>query len=61
LSKVRIQVDSPGNAEIAIDAILVTPDPFQPGGVVPPDPMNFQMIPTKQQSRGRKGRGSGGP
>jgi hypothetical protein len=39
-SKLRIQVDSAG-AEIAIDAILLTPGTFQPSAVMPPIPVNI--------------------
>ncbi len=62
LSRLRIQVDTPGNAEIAIDTVLVTPEPFQPNGVYPPDATNFRQLQLKQPVKTqKKKRGSGAP
>lgn len=59
MSSIRLQVDSAGNSEIAIDAILLTPEAFKPNGVTPPDPATFGALPT-QRTKQPKRKGSGG-
>ncbi|MDR3688455.1 MAG: hypothetical protein P4L46_03690 [Fimbriimonas sp.] len=61
LTRLRVQVNTSGNAEIAIDSILVTPDPFTPNAVTLPDPLNFRSVEPKQPSKGKRQRGSGAP
>lgn len=58
-TKIRVQVDTCGNDEIAIDSILLTPRAFRPNGVVPPDPMDFPVAEAKP-GKPSKRRGSGG-
>jgi len=59
MTKLRVQFDTAGNAEIAIDTFLVTPGNFKPNGVTPPDPVNFRTIQVKPQKASKR-RGSGG-
>jgi len=59
LTTVRLQVDTAGSSEIAVDAILLTPGEFKPNGVTPPDPVSFRSLPSLEK-KGSKRRGSGG-
>ncbi len=61
MSKLRVQVDTPGTSEIVIDTILVTPETFRPNGVNPPDPASFRAINIKQPTKKKGRKGSGAP
>jgi hypothetical protein len=43
-NKLRLSVDAPQGADLAIDAILLYPGSFRPNGVVPPDPIDFSAV-----------------
>lgn len=43
-SSMRLVVNRRGGIDLAIDAIVLTPVPFRPNGVTPPDPMPFAPI-----------------
>ena len=59
LAKLRFMVSSAGNSEVAIDTILVTPNPFTPSGITPPDPIRFPTVIDKPQKKSKR-KGSGG-
>ncbi|MFZ4507530.1 MAG: hypothetical protein ACOYON_07515 [Fimbriimonas sp.] len=46
-SKLRVEIEPSAGLDLAIDAILITPDPFRPNGPVRPDPILFGKIPTR--------------
>ncbi len=58
LTNIRLQVDTAGNDEVAVDVILLTPVPFKPNGVTPPEAANFK-IPVPPAGKSKR-RGSGG-
>jgi len=60
MATIRVQVDSAGNSELGVDAILLTPGEFQPNGVTPPNPANFQALPLPKPKQNSKRKGSGG-
>lgn len=60
-TKMRLQVDSGGTSEIMIDAILITPDDFQPNGVTIPDAAAFRKMQIKQPAKNGKKKGSAAP
>jgi len=59
MTKLRLQVETAGNAEIAFDTILLSPSPFKPNGVTRPEPSNFHGVQSKPMKNPRR-RGSGG-
>lgn len=46
--KLRVQVDAPRGAEIALDAIMLSPTRQKPSGVTPPEIVSFQPPPRRQ-------------
>lgn len=43
-NKIRLAVDAPQGADLAIDSILLYPGTFRPNGIVPPDPIDFSKV-----------------
>ena len=46
-AKIRIEIDAPSGADIAIDAVLMVTPGFRPSGVTPPQPMVFKPTPKR--------------
>lgn len=47
-NKIRLAVDAPQGADLAVDTILLYPGSFRPNGIVPPDPIDFSAIKVKK-------------
>jgi hypothetical protein len=43
-NKIRLSVDAPQGADLAIDAILLYPGSFRPNGIIPPDPIDYSSV-----------------
>lgn len=47
-NKIRLAVDAPQGADLAIDTILLYPGTFRPNGIIPPDPIDFSQVTIKK-------------
>ena len=47
-NKLRLSVDAPQGADLAIDTILLYPGAFRPNGIIPPDPIDFSSVIVKK-------------
>ncbi len=47
-NKIRLAVDAPQGADLAVDAILLYPGSFRPNGIIPPDPIDFSRVTIKK-------------
>ncbi len=47
-NKLRLVIDAPQGADIAIDTILLYPGSFRPNSVIPPDPIDFAKVTIKK-------------
>jgi hypothetical protein len=43
-NKMRLAVDAPQGADLAVDAILLYPGKLRPNGIIPPDPIDFSSV-----------------